>query len=248
MIRSSNSRSGLLKQWLLHALVIWTVVTIIDTLNFMLKVRDGMQLVYPDGTIATFLEPIADRNSGNDVIWLPVLLITFLVELNYHFLFKSKKLKVFMLTTSLSCGLSYAADDTRPAGGRSFCPRTGSWAVIGTLIFFTSIFSLYAFFTLLPAIIFTPGFKAEQQLRHSQAELAALKAQINPHFFFNTLNNIYGTALEENAGRTAQFIERLSGLMRYVIHSSQNDLTSCAAGDQVCERIPGAAAHPQQYA
>jgi hypothetical protein len=48
------------------------------------------------------------------------------------------------------------------------------------------------------------------------AELAYLKAQINPHFLFNTLNNIYSLALEKS-DRTPGAIVRLSSMMRYVL-------------------------------
>lgn len=47
-------------------------------------------------------------------------------------------------------------------------------------------------------------------------EIAYLKAQINPHFLFNTLNSIYSLALEKS-DLTADAIARLSALMRYVI-------------------------------
>ncbi|MDF7812891.1 histidine kinase [Hymenobacter sp. YC55] len=52
-------------------------------------------------------------------------------------------------------------------------------------------------------------------------ELAWLKAQINPHFFFNTLNNIYAlTLLDGDQARDA--IHRLSRMMRYVLYDTQN--------------------------
>ena len=51
------------------------------------------------------------------------------------------------------------------------------------------------------------------------AELSVLKAQINPHFFFNTLNNIYAlTLLDGEQAREA--IHRLSRMMRYVLYDS----------------------------
>lgn len=51
-------------------------------------------------------------------------------------------------------------------------------------------------------------------------ELAWLKAQINPHFFFNTLNNIYSlTLLDGDQAREA--ILRLSRMMRYVLYDTQ---------------------------
>ncbi|MBX0290162.1 sensor histidine kinase [Hymenobacter sp. HSC-4F20] len=51
-------------------------------------------------------------------------------------------------------------------------------------------------------------------------ELSWLKAQINPHFFFNTLNNIYAlTLLDGNKAREA--LHRLSRMMRYVLYETQ---------------------------
>ncbi|UOQ65898.1 sensor histidine kinase [Hymenobacter volaticus] len=67
----------------------------------------------------------------------------------------------------------------------------------------------------------------ESQIRQAleqeklSTELAWLKAQINPHFFFNTLNNIYAlTLLDGDQAREA--IHRLSRMMRYVLYDTQN--------------------------
>jgi hypothetical protein len=53
----------------------------------------------------------------------------------------------------------------------------------------------------------------------TQAELNLLKSQVQPHFLFNTLNNIYYEAYLE-APRTAALIERLSDIMRYFVDES----------------------------
>lgn len=49
----------------------------------------------------------------------------------------------------------------------------------------------------------------------ANAELSFLKAQINPHFLFNTLNNIYSLAASKSE-HTAESILKLSNIMRYV--------------------------------
>jgi sensor histidine kinase YesM len=54
------------------------------------------------------------------------------------------------------------------------------------------------------------------------AQLAYLKTQINPHFLFNILNNIYSEAIDKSP-RAADMIERLSGMMRYTLRETQND-------------------------
>ncbi|MCX6214477.1 histidine kinase [Spirosoma sp.] len=61
--------------------------------------------------------------------------------------------------------------------------------------------------------------------QRTQAELDALKAQVNPHFLFNSLNNIYGTAILEDSPRTAESIQQLSGIVRYVMEESRLQTT-----------------------
>ncbi|SHN31350.1 sensor histidine kinase [Mucilaginibacter sp. OK098] len=56
------------------------------------------------------------------------------------------------------------------------------------------------------------------------SELSFLKAQINPHFFFNTLNNIYALT-HVNAEVSRKAIHQLSRMMRYVLYDTQNSTT-----------------------
>ncbi|HLK31007.1 MAG TPA: histidine kinase [Puia sp.] len=56
----------------------------------------------------------------------------------------------------------------------------------------------------------------------ANAELSFLKAQINPHFLFNTLNNIYSLAVTKNEN-TADCIMKLSNIMRYVTDEATED-------------------------
>jgi len=52
-----------------------------------------------------------------------------------------------------------------------------------------------------------------------EAELAALRGQVNPHFFFNSLNNLYALALERDP-RTPEVVLLLSRCMRYMLHEA----------------------------
>lgn len=54
------------------------------------------------------------------------------------------------------------------------------------------------------------------------SELNYLKAQLQPHFFFNTLNNIYGQALNGSPD-TAPTVAKLAEIMRYILYQSQQD-------------------------
>ncbi len=52
-----------------------------------------------------------------------------------------------------------------------------------------------------------------------ETDLNFLKAQIQPHFFFNTLNNIYSLA-QQRSELTASLVEKLSLMMRYIIYDT----------------------------
>lgn len=55
-----------------------------------------------------------------------------------------------------------------------------------------------------------------------QSELSYLKAQVNPHFLFNTLNSIYALAIAKSDD-TATAVVKLSGMMRYVLSDAVQD-------------------------
>jgi sensor histidine kinase YesM len=66
--------------------------------------------------------------------------------------------------------------------------------------------------------------KIEEEAEKSKlnAELAFLKNQISPHFFFNTLNNIY-SLIDRNAEDSKSAIIKLARLMRYVLNETGQD-------------------------
>jgi len=58
-----------------------------------------------------------------------------------------------------------------------------------------------------------------------EIELKALRAQVNPHFLFNSLNVLYSLALK-NAKETPELIIKLSDILRYVIYDSNKEKVS----------------------
>ncbi len=62
----------------------------------------------------------------------------------------------------------------------------------------------------------------EKEKQKTVVELKALKAQINPHFFFNTLNSIYSMALDKD-DRLPGTVLQLSDLMRYFLYGSRDN-------------------------
>jgi len=91
-------------------------------------------------------------------------------------------------------------------------------------------------FTSMFLVFFSTGMRVLE--RHSQteklqkelekeklnSELAFLKNQISPHFFFNTLNNIY-SLISINAEDSQKAVLRLSKLMRYLLYDSEHGNT-----------------------
>ncbi|MBA4849412.1 sensor histidine kinase [Emticicia sp. BO119] len=60
---------------------------------------------------------------------------------------------------------------------------------------------------------------SNQMLQLSEAQTKLLQAQLNPHFLFNTLNNLYGISIQE-PNRMPVMIMQLSQLMRYQVESA----------------------------
>ncbi len=81
-----------------------------------------------------------------------------------------------------------------------------------------------------PIIIFFEWMKQSKAIatlekEKSETELNLLKQQINPHFFFNTLNNLYALSLTKDE-QTPEVILQLSELMRYVIYKGKEQEVS----------------------
>ena len=68
----------------------------------------------------------------------------------------------------------------------------------------------------------------KKELGQSNANLDFLRSQINPHFLFNALNTIYGTAIQEKAERTSEGIERLGDMMRFMLQENMQEKISLA--------------------
>lgn len=77
------------------------------------------------------------------------------------------------------------------------------------------------------------AYRQERRLRAIEkekfdAEIGLLKAQINPHFFFNTLNSLYFLTLEQSP-KSPELVMHLSRLMRYMLYETSTDLVLLTA-------------------
>jgi len=97
----------------------------------------------------------------------------------------------------------------------------------------------YALLDVLPVIVILSGFKfgwdalqKQQQIDElkgtiQESELQFLRSQINPHFLFNNLNNLYSHALE-NSSKTPEIILELSGVLRYMLYECKEKFVPLA--------------------
>jgi len=94
--------------------------------------------------------------------------------------------------------------------------------------FVGSIVLIYYLLLLLAGITWgIVQLKSLLQLKNerSKNELLHLQSQVNPHFFFNMLNNLYGM-VDTDVEQSKQLILKLSNLMRYSIYEGQKTLVS----------------------
>ncbi|GGZ31001.1 histidine kinase [Echinicola pacifica] len=110
-----------------------------------------------------------------------------------------------------------------PDGGKPFKPKKDIFDVFTLLLLFLAA-------GISTSIATVQKWQADEVARKEldqqriQTELNYLKAQINPHFFFNTLNNIYSlTSIDVERARTA--LHKLSRMMRYVLYETEKDQT-----------------------
>lgn len=149
----------------------------------------------------------------------------------YSFLFPVflQKKKLGLLTLGLLMVLFTAAAGT--AMYMSFMTHVGLFGD-GWTSFFQIIF-LFSFIALINAIIAMVlrgaiawfdevQHKKELQQKHFEMEMALIKAQIDPHFLFNTLNNI-DVLIAKDAAQASAYLNKLSDIMRFMLYETKTD-------------------------
>lgn len=107
--------------------------------------------------------------------------------------------------------LAYAV---HPSAARAFFHNGAVWQTFGSLIVYIAI-------TATAQAWRTQARLRERELVATDAELQALRAQLNPHFLFNTLHSLTQLAREDPAA-TEDALERFGELMRYVLNAGRN--------------------------
>ncbi len=115
----------------------------------------------------------------------------------------------------------------------SFLPSTitktaAKWYAAETFIHFSIIYMIRELLVLTALAYFIQSARQENRIaeltnRQLESELAVLKSQVHPHFFFNTLNNIYALSLRQSQ-QAAPLIKGYSDIMRHLLYRSESPL------------------------
>ena len=206
------------KDWL-HHLLLW--VGLVVLFNLFRAIRtDSLTLTW--GTLLFEIIPFSGMASAV-YINLKILLPRFLVFKKY----KSYAIGLLMvagINALIVYGLFNLFEPLAPEFPKH--PHPSRW------LFFPSYMTMQILFTFITSFFhyvrennrlteIALGVK-EVESNRLRAELNSLKAQINPHFLFNTLNNIYSYSLFKSE-KTPEMILKLSELMNYIIYECQAD-------------------------
>jgi signal transduction histidine kinase len=102
----------------------------------------------------------------------------------------------------------------------------------GALLFWWGVYLVWTIFYMLVAYLRRSNrLEAEAlqlELSAKDAELRALQAQVNPHFFFNSMNSVRALVYQDQDA-AAQMIDQLASVMRYALQSGHHDTVPLAA-------------------
>ena len=115
-------------------------------------------------------------------------------------------------------------DDNGP-GFRKGPGRRDGHIDIMSLVLFVLVWSVSTALAIFERWRISERRALQAETEKANAELSFLKAQINPHFLFNTLNNIYSLAVTKDH-KAAEGIMKLSNIMRYVTDDVKEDFVS----------------------
>jgi hypothetical protein len=143
-----------------------------------------------------------------------------------HLLYFTCIIVCYVLINFLPSLIIEAGNTTNPAPGL-MPPPMNPGSGLPNIIPMLPSGPLFSFF-----LVFSLGFlmKVNERLANMQSEklkteIAYLRAQINPHFLFNTLNSLYALSLEKSDS-APEAILRLSSMMRYVVTESSRESVS----------------------
>ena len=166
-----------------------------------------------------FIKKYLFRNRLLSFIVINCLIIAAFIFLNWefrNFYFKTE-IQRFMLPDNM-VGVS---PDGFPESGRMMPPPRKLFIFKDLFTFFVSIvFSIAVRAT--ESLLKAEAEKREIENKNLESELHHLRYQLQPHFFFNSLNNIY-SLVDKSPEKSQEAIHSLSKLMRYLLYDTGNN-------------------------
>lgn len=210
MKHSINVLDSLLNKWWLRHLLFWLFVLNYYAIGFGFK--DGKIDLPKAYSTALIFFP------GFMMVVYPLLY--FLIP---QFLVKQKFLPFFLgffLTLCLASLNTYFlnAGFTFKDDFRGFDPRVGK-----NIVPYIHIAGLATALKMVKFLFLEQRRTQTATSDRNKAELEFLKAQVQPHFLFNTMNNLFAHTLK-NSPNASGIVERLSDLLRFMIYDSSEDV------------------------
>ncbi|MCO6359235.1 sensor histidine kinase [Roseivirga pacifica] len=139
--------------------------------------------------------------------------------------FADKISKCWLLTMGMVSLLYFSVELNLHFGDRYLNVSISSMLIITAILFI-----LFLIITLVHFYFSSKNIRENIALRvelgDTSSSLAQLKSQINPHFLFNSLNSIYGIALAEKSPKTADGVQKLSEMMRFMLKENTQEKIS----------------------
>ncbi len=180
--------------------------------------------------------PLDDNFRTLLVLLVDVLFVYFNLYILLPHLLLKRKIVLYVVASILSLILLYLIDEAiygweNCCEGEYFIP-----SVIGFFLVNSGIFAMAISFKLFKHFYRINVQVAKLKQEKLVMELNFLKQQINPHFLFNSLNNLYVLS-KEQPSQTPDHIMALSDTLRYQLYESQKDLVSLNQEIEYLEKL-----------
>ena len=192
-----------------------------------MRLRVLYHLAFWSFFILLFWQQNPDANTRDILTWFILLGVSAsVVYANLYILFPNYFFKrnylVYLLLLVLTIGLgAFILWFIIPSANANFnLPLFQHFINLFFIVVITSSFKFFREYSRKQELL----IKAENE--QLKTELALLKSQVNPHFLFNTLNNLYGLITQNQNQQASDVTLKLADLMRYLLESSKTDLVN----------------------
>lgn len=192
-----------------------------------MRLRVLYHLAFWSFFILLFWQQNPDANTRDILTWFILLGVSVsVVYANLYILFPNYFFKrnylVYLLLLVLTIGLgAFILWFIIPSANANFnLPLFQHFINLFFIVVITSSFKFFREYLRKQELL----IKVENE--QLKTELALLKSQVNPHFLFNTLNNLYGLITQNQNQQASDVTLKLADLMRYLLESSKTDLVN----------------------